>query len=531
MEAGRELFNLQCLSCHTINGIRNDIVTRTAEYPYMGVMALLDGQGKVMRYMPPFMGTAAERNALASYIVSELNDHTILEQPEPYALQPWEDVDIPAYNEREDQYLLLAWNDLGMHCLSDADAWFVILPPANTIEAQLIKRGPVPEIISDGVQLSYTVQKGFENPSAHVDFWKYSKHTFGVELEDNVGLGGLGMTGDMTWEDDPGGFIAKMIPVVPYPDEGAYNPFPAFTIEAKDMETGDVLASTRVVAPVSTEFGCRNCHGGEWRWKGVSGMTDETAIRILEAHDRISGTDLLAQAKNGKPRLCQECHADPAVGAEGKPDVLNFSAAMHGWHANYMVFDGAAACAMCHPANLKGNTRCARGIHSKVNVTCIDCHGSLQEHALGLLRGEEEKPRAKMLMANLTSKQVESVDEVNPRTPWLKEPDCLNCHVDFEKPEPGASGYNQWTEGPEELYRIRTDNAGIRCPACHGATHAEYPASNAYSPLHDNIQPLQYTGHPYPIGANMKCETCHIIKMEDPIHHENMMRTMRNPVH
>ena len=63
-------------------------------------------------------------------------------------------------------------------------------------------------------------------------------------------------------------FSAKLVPVVPYPDDGSFNPYPLFTIEARDTKTGKLLASTRNVAPTSTEMGCRNCHGGEWRGPG-----------------------------------------------------------------------------------------------------------------------------------------------------------------------------------------------------------------------------------------------------------------------
>jgi len=67
--AGEDIFRLQCASCHTING-------------YNGVKPLVKGWDKefaahqierinvLKGYMPPFMGTAAERDALAAYLVS-----------------------------------------------------------------------------------------------------------------------------------------------------------------------------------------------------------------------------------------------------------------------------------------------------------------------------------------------------------------------------------------------------------------------------------------------------------------------------
>ena len=527
LEAGRELFNIQCLSCHTVDGIRNDVIPKTKDYPYFGVLALLNGQGKLHKYMPKFVGTKAEMDAMALYIVSGINNKEAVTEIEPWEKEKIE-TEIPAFDIHKSEYVLLAWNDLGMHCISDSDSWFVILPPANTIEAQFIKRGDVPQIITEGVVLTYQVEPGFENPAAHVPFWKYAGKNFGIELEKNVGLAGNGMTGKFELDEENSSYTAKMIPVVPYKDDGSFNPYPVFTVEARDVETGKVLMTTKVVTPTSTEMGCRNCHGGNWRIDGMAGVADETAMNILKVHDRISGTHLLEEAKAGRPKMCQSCHADPAVGAEGKPEHLNLSAALHGFHANYLPIEGSQACVMCHPAHPEGRTRCNRGIHNTMGITCVECHGSLQDHASGLLKGQEGKRSTPKLLANLTTTKVSSIAEVKGRTPWVNEPDCLTCHVDFEKPAPRATAFNVWNEDFSALYRNRTDDVMLRCQGCHGSTHAEYPAKNPLGNNRDNIQPIQYSSMPYPIGSNMSCEVCHMQEMEFPVHHENMSRMFRN---
>ncbi|MEG6552436.1 cytochrome c3 family protein, partial [Desulfocurvibacter africanus] len=115
-------------------------------------------------------------------------------------------------------------------------------------------------------------------------------------------------------------------------------------------------------------------------------------------------------------------------------------------------------------------------------------------------------------------------EDIMGRTPWLMEPDCASCH-DFEvKPERGvATSFNKWTSGePGELYRLRSDDAGaIMCEACHGSTHALYPASNPYGRDRDNIQPMQYQGLARTIGARGNCAVCHVVDMdpESSIHH------------
>ena len=527
LEAGRELFRLQCQACHTIGGRKNDILKKTKNLTYMGMIAQLYGQGKVLGYMPEFVGTPAEMEALAAYITKELNGKPLITEPSEYT-PPVLKNEIPPFNSKKDEFVLLAWNDLGMHCISDCDPWFVFLPPANTLEAQLVKRGPKPEIASEGYTIKYRVEKGFENPSAHVRFWDFAENYFGVSLEKNVGLAGNGMQGEFKYHDENNSFKAEMVPLTPYNDDGSFNPYPQFFIDAVDNNTQEIVASTIMVAPVSTEMGCRNCHGGGWRVNGVSGVEDITAINILKAHDRINKTDLYASALSGHPKLCQSCHADPAIGAPGIPEHNNFSAAVHGWHANYMYAEGSDACALCHPAFPKGNTRCSRGVHAQVDITCINCHGTIDDHAAGLLNAQASTNSSSMLLANLQTKDAASPASVKPRIPWVQEPDCNGCHINFQQPDSGASSFNKWNEAFTQLYRIRTDIAGMRCEACHNSTHSVYPAKNPYGKNRDNTQPLQYEGMPLPIGSDKTCAVCHKQSMPYSGHHPNMVRNFRN---
>ncbi|MBN1957176.1 MAG: hypothetical protein JW773_03140, partial [Desulfuromonadales bacterium] len=218
-------------------------------------------------------------------------------------------VTIPSFDKETDKYVLLAWNNLGMHCISDSDPYWILLPPANDIYAQLVKRGDSPEIITEGVELSFAVQNGFEYPEKQVRFWEFADKLLGANLPPGVGVGGLKVNGVMKLEEEHRAFAAPFIPVVPYPEDGSFNPYPIFTITAKDKKTGEVLATTKTVAPTSTEMGCKNCHGGGWRVAGVAGFTDDTSLDVLAAHDKNSGTNLVERAKNGEPMLCQSCHA------------------------------------------------------------------------------------------------------------------------------------------------------------------------------------------------------------------------------
>jgi bd-type cytochrome oxidase subunit I len=496
LEAGKEIFRLQCMCCHSVGGPMNDILLVTEKFSVAGMDSQLNGQGKINDYMPKFLGTKSERLALARYIVKTL--HAKSEIPDTIKAKEIP-VDIPFFDEEQDEYILLAFSNSGMRFITDISSKLMMRPLGNDITAQLIRRGETPEIVTEGVKISYEGSKG------------------------------SGLAGTMDFNDDKQVFEAGGIPVTPYSEGKEFNPYPLFTVKVIDETSKKILASTKVVAPVSTEMGCKNCHGGEWRINGVAGISDDTANDILSVHDKISKTKLLKSAEQGSTVLCQSCHSDVDAGMKGSSKLLNMSAAVHGFHANYLTDRGAESCSMCHPSSQTGNTQCLRGIHNEIGLECTNCHGNLEDHALSLLKAEESagKIGAKRLMQYLVPTKVDSISEIKPRVPWVNEPDCLNCHVDFGEPETDET-FNQWSESSDELFHARMDDIGIMCQACHGSAHALYPASNIYGKDRDNIQPLQYQGNPYPIGSNKNCKVCHTIDMDEEMHHPNSLTMFRN---
>jgi mono/diheme cytochrome c family protein len=73
LDAGRELFIQQCYACHTVSGRNNDIVKVTAKMSYRALVAYLGKIHETRYFMPPFAGTAEERQALAAYIAGSLH--------------------------------------------------------------------------------------------------------------------------------------------------------------------------------------------------------------------------------------------------------------------------------------------------------------------------------------------------------------------------------------------------------------------------------------------------------------------------
>ncbi len=526
LQAGKEIFQLQCASCHSLGGPMNNIQEVTAKFDTFGLQAMLTGLGKVYEYMPRFMGTEEEKKALASYLHQEVLGKT--KQESQQAQRPQLDFQIPEFDPEQDEYVLLAWSNLGLKCITDCDSRWSLLPPDNTIMAQLVRRDYTPEIVTQDVELRYQAPEGFEHPARHVDYWEFSESLAGRKLQENISAKGLGMSGKMKLDEEQQTYVASGIPVVPFSDQGQINPYPLFQVEAVDKESDQVLARTKVVAPVSSEVGCRNCHTGQWRVDGRMGISTETADDVLELHDKRNDTELLPQAQEGNPVLCQSCHPDHLLQSEGQPGLLNLPAALHGFHANYLAhLEGPEACYACHPSSRQSYTDCMRGQHASIpGVDCTSCHGTMEDHALSLLKKEKQEgvPGAERLMRHLKPQMAQSLQEIQPRTPWQDEPDCLSCHEDFQTPEnTQVTAFNNWAQGKENLYQSRTDNAGLMCQACHGATHAEYPAQNSFAENLDNIQPLQYQGDTRSLGRGT-CKVCHFMDYGSSIHHENMVK-------
>ncbi len=515
LAAGKEIFRLACFSCHANGGAMNDILPLTKGYTLAGMEAVLTGMGGLNDYMPPFPGTDEEKGVLARYIVESLHGRKAEAEASELALP---EVEAAAFDGENGQYVLLAWSNLGMTMLSDADSRFSLMPPGNDLTAQLILRDDeLPEVVTEGVEISYKIEKGFETPSKQVDFWKYVSKLFGRNIPENKGLTGNGLSGTMALHENGNAFTASKLPVVPYSDTGAFNPYPVIEVTAKEIETGKILARTKTTVPVSTEMGCRNCHGGNWKVNGVTGISDETASDILAAHDKTNGTKLLAKAKSGTPANCRSCHEDPRFGSRGNKTAPGLSSAIHGKHAGFLEGTGDQSCHMCHPSSPMGSTKSFRGRHAEM-FDCTECHGSLRNHALSLAEYDLAKGKTDGKRAEKLRTEGETV---NPRKAWVEQPDCLSCHAEYdismaEETEP----FNRWEK---EVFHTRRDEMdAVMCAACHGSPHAIFPVEDSVAGQRDNLRPLQYIGEAETIGKD-SCKVCHMAEMDSSGHHPNQL--------
>jgi len=474
MKAGAFLFQLECASCHSINGPMNPIEKRTRMYDANGMDALLTGMGKLNKYMPPFAGNPEERMALAKYIATELNGNA---ETAPPVIPKSEMAEPLPFDPATAEFALVAWADQGMRFQAENEKW-AVLPAGNIIRAQLVGRDTLPALITEGVEMEYAVEDGYE---------------------------GKDLTGTMQPSADLGRYEARLA-VSPYKN-GKFNPLPLITITAK--REGEIIAQTKTTLPTSDQMGCRNCHGGNWA-KGDSGVSDATVENILAIHDRMNGTN---HSESKVQVRCAKCHADPLQDATGRSDLPSLSAAIHGVHAVYMAGrDAEGSCLKCHPQDT------LRGQHKTAGMECTNCHGAVEDHAIGVLKADRERgvQKVERLLAIIPPRDSGSVDAVNARTPWLNQPDCLTCHENFSAPD-NDNAFNAWTPDADGLYAARHDNVGVTCAACHGSPHAVYPAASR-----DSVLPMQYMGTGQSFGADGTCTVCHVEEMEDAAHHENM---------
>ncbi len=380
-------------------------------------------------------------------------------------------------------YIVLSWNNLGMHCLNPTFQTLAILPPYNTLWAQVIRKGEAPEVVTSGITVEYSFAENTYSAAStpqKTDFWTYVKQLFGADLAPDMGLAGKTLSGQMDLVGDH--FEAVGIPLTEFRDAdatagGDYKtwtryPYQLATVIVKSAVTGEELTRATVVAPVSSEINCSNCHGdtgdATTSYPITPSGTENVDLNILRIHDFLSATTLEAS----QPVLCASCHASNALGTAGVPGVNSLSNAVHGHHKDLAdITPDTDGCYNCHPGPV---TKCLRDVMTtKGEVAgCVTCHGTMATVAVN---------------AN----------------PWLNEPRCdsATCH---------GARYAQ----DKALYRESKGHHGIYCAACHDSPHAIAPSREA----NDALKFTAFQGHNGPIDT---CSLCHTSESGGIVHEED----------
>ena len=430
-------------------------------------------------------------------------------------------------------YTLLAWNDLGMHCFDGSDfSVFSILPPYNTLDAQLIiKAGTSNKHVTSGVMLSYE-SYAFEGKintisSTKTNFWDYLPALFpGATSTPDVGLAGKRTPSlvpeSMEYNALHDWWEAEGIPIVNRDDDNTTNYYPMVNVVAKDTQ-GSVLATAQVVLPVSDEMDCAKCHASNSSvdaqpssgWENDLDAVKDYKFNILKLHDDkhpIAQADLDAlaakgynyqatlysTAKGGTPILCAACHSSNALGTTSVGSAPSLSSAIHAKHTNVVDPDNGMklgdslnrdSCYSCHPGAatecLRGAMGDARDANGDQVMQCQSCHGTMAD------------------VGNAA------------RIPWMDEPNCQVCHQDGERYTSAlVNGTlrsvvdNRFATNPNtpslgvSLYRYSKGHGDMKCSSCHGSTHAIFPTNHAQ----DNMLSENVQGHS---GTIAECTACH----------------------
>ena len=444
-------------------------------------------------------------------------------------------------------YTVLGWNNLGMHCMDSDYSVFSILPPYNTIHAQVVMtiNGTSAKLLTNGnFTLTYEAvadADGSINRSSvgKTGFWDYAQPLFGVAVAPDAGLPVPGpghwiMPGTnntpqpLAFETNLHAFTAYGIPIAPYDDAGRPNQYPMMRLRLKSGT--NTLDTSDIVLPVSDEMDCRLCHlsGSDPAARPAAGWVEHAdpgrdyRLNVLRLHDEFerdnplfrdalathgfSSNGLLATAQGGRPILCAACHLSEALPGSGLPGLSPLTRAMHRRHGG--VTDprnglslgtevNRVACYTCHPGSA---TRCLRGAMGKavaadgsMLMQCQSCHGGMAEVGADTRTGWLDEPTCQACHAGSATNPLGVIRFTSAFTTGgvLRVPSDRRFATSADTPAAGLS-----------LYRFSTGHGGLQCSACHGSTHAEYPSALPS----DNAQSEATQGH---AGTIIECTVCH----------------------
>ena len=517
------ILTLNCLRCHGKNG--NFSITSKQETYNL----LLHTQPRASTGFAHFIEAGSLSKSLIYQKALNIELHgggevLAYDSAEAKILKAWILQGAKNDSNSTNRFTLLAWNDLGMHCMDGKDfSVFSILPPYNNLQAQLIDNGAANnKLISSDITLTYTAVKSLDgklnttslfdaNNTLKTNFWDYVQKLFLAAPQTDVGLSGNATPSlapqPLEFNTTRNWWEATALPLTPYNDDGTKNYYPMVQVTAKE-NNGSLLAQTTVVLPVSDEMDCKVCHGSNANysatkpsagWENDPDTEKDYKYNILKLHDdkfpnavsdnqtalqnrgynTYDSSGLYNSAKNGNPVLCATCHLSNALPKSGINGIKPLTEAIHSLHANALDpltnatlndANNRSACYRCHPG---ATTQCLRGAMGKQsNIQCQNCHGKMSDVGASARQG------------------------------WLDEPKCNACHQNGQRYTTVRSTLTDTRFSSVSLYRLSSGHGNVQCSACHGSTHAIYPSSHT----EDNLQSIAVQGHS---GTIAECSACH----------------------
>ncbi len=389
-------------------------------------------------------------------------------------------------------YTLLAWSQESIHAIESDHSVLVLGVPYTTINAQLVKKGSEPDIVTSGVTLTYEPianSDGTINTTSanKTNFWSYITALFNVTKAVDTGLADKNFSTSMSYNSTTGRWEARGIPLVARDDTNSTAYYPTFKVTA--TLNGSTIAHTQVVTAVSDEQGCVNCHQA-LGFRNDAGINDtgKTTLQIqklgiLELHDARHAEESLVLSSQSAPVACASCHSSVALGMEGVTQLRSkdpLARALHGSHASDRVtLDGSSlaastddsACTACH-ASAKDTHDKRDSMHANAQISCQNCHGALQES--------------------------------------IKIPKCANCHQSGTR---HTSAFSSGTTlraiaiadtifNNDTNFSLAKGHENMQCNACHGTSHTIGVSNRA----DDTFQSRFWQGE---AGTLFDCLACH----------------------
>ncbi len=445
--------------------------------------------------------------------------------------------------------IVMASNDLGMHCACPGTEKMLLLPPFNTLRAQVIERGgKSPVILADpnDIRVEYDVienydtfnnYKNHDNPGTDLstDFYfstwmdmqpKYGLGSARIDDPDDPNFGAIrGVSGAMLageMDAEPEGWWEKIgVPAFPDAHNSSNpeyimvdplggpnrNPYLTAEVEVFDQLNNALLASTTTTVPVSFG-GCCGCHLELTADNGMDPNPDNSFDLMGTLHERDSGINFALLDPDGDgvtgPVRCSVCHWDPAMGEsypgeathpDGYADPDNV-----GQFLPKSQFTFSDVLHRWHVENTQ-----VLSYNPDLATDCYECHPSnnvmcYRGHHTNKTTGTDNHD---VWCTDCHGDLHERVAEGQLDQPWQEStlPRCQDCH--------SATGEtaNLHAFGGSYLKSMAHKNDSILCSTCHGAPHALYPSNLAK----DNVQNIALQGTTNPIG---NCAVCHTNKKD-----------------
>jgi hypothetical protein len=284
--------------------------------------------------------------------------------------------------------LVVATNDLGMHCACPGTEYFLLLPPFNTLRAQVIERGRRPRILDDPSDIRVednVLENTDETLKADPYFATWiemsPKYGFGSALDEEgriQGLTGATLDGEMHAQTGEGWWEVMGVPAFPdishlssfaekimidplFPDdrEKRRNPYLTGNIKVFDQATNELLAETNTTVPVAFG-GCCGCHLEVTADANLE-PTPENSFKLMgQLHERDSGINIAELDPDGDgeagPVRCSVCHWDPAW-VKSRPRAATSTATARSCPRRSTASRGCCMAGMCRIRRYSNTTR------------------------------------------------------------------------------------------------------------------------------------------------------------------------------